>query len=201
MKNFTGKLNTTLKVLLVGSGLSAAKYHEYDYKKNGWTVIAVNHGFHVVKNFDYVFFAGDVRRALNDAGYPDSDPRLVVIKSITVVEPYGTLDECGRGIMLNSSYHLLTVLGRPKLVGYLGADMNYTPDKNGNTCIYGVGNDVKHKKVPDPDRIIAWVGGNKKYFTEKFLQYQEYASCPCYNFSDDPDTRLPFPQVRPEDVE
>lgn len=189
-----------LKVLMVGSGLSAVKYWEYNYKENGWTVCAINHGYHIMDNWDFLFYADDLHRELDKLPSPPGSMKFNT-PGPGSTRPYGGQAECGRGIMLTSSYHMLTKVGFPRMIGYLGADMNYTPDKNGNTCIYGVGYDIKKRNISDPDRIIQYYKFKRDYFTEKFLRFQEIAKCPCYNFSDDPNTRLPFPQVNPYDVD
>ena len=54
--------------------------------------------------------------------------------------------------------------------------------------------------MSDPDRIIKYEK-DPEYFTKKFRRFEEIADCEVYNFSDDPETRLPLLQVDPIDID
>ena len=47
------------KVLILGSGFSAKQFDDYDYKSNGWTVVAVNNGYYATDLWDYWIHSED----------------------------------------------------------------------------------------------------------------------------------------------
>jgi len=186
------------KVLLVASGLSANQYYDYKFKDNGWIIIAVNNGWMACeKEWDYWVKSNDYNGA-----------KAMPIKNQTVVKEYGSAlkkyggqKTCGYSITLNAGYWALANLN-PDVIALLGADMHYTPDKDGNTHIYGKGNDIIKNGIPDPDRMVNVHGGGKENFLENiYLRLETVANkqkCNIYNVSQNIDTRLPYERVLPD---
>jgi len=173
------------------------KFKDYPYRDNDWIIVAINHGWKACeKQWDWLVCASDLREKVKPIRHQGE---VIFINSQYMAKKYEGTETIGRGSMLLGSYMIANELN-PDIMGYLGADMNYTPDKNGNTHIYGVGRDVR-RGCPDPDRIIEHEGGDPDYFAKKFKDFSYIMNVRCYNFSDDPETRLPFEQVNPEDID
>ena len=191
------------KVLLLASGLSSKEYMNYDYIKNGWTVVSVNNGWQVTDEWHYWVHAPDFKGDKPKKFLPH---QREVRKYSTALRQYGGQRACGYSITLNAGYWVLANL-RPDVIGFLGADMNYTPDENGNTHIYGVGYDIKHNQggIPDPDRMVNVYGkGNPNYLNDIYTRLSEKANdqgCDVYNFSSVQDTRLPYEKSKPYDFD
>jgi hypothetical protein len=184
-----------MKILILASGLSAKQIDDYDYKKNGWTIVAVNNGWQVYDRWDYWVRANDYKGKRPDK---INKGQTEVKKYGDVLREYGGHQKCGYSITLCASYYVLHKL-KPNVIGYLGADMNYTPDENGDTHIYGVGYDIKQNGVSDPDRMIKRYGiGNDNYLNDIYLRFSNIAKenhCAVYNFSQNTETRLPYERV------
>jgi hypothetical protein len=183
------------KVLLVASGLSANQFYDYDYKSNGWIIIAINNGWMACeKEWDYWIKSNDY----NGAKALPKRPQVVVKEYGSALRQYGGQKACGYSITLNAGYWALANL-KPDIMSFLGADMNYTPDEKGNTHIYGLGNDIKKNGIPDPDRMVIKHGGSKKEFlNDIYLRLEAHANkqnCQLYNVSHTLDTRLPYKRV------
>jgi hypothetical protein len=189
------------KVLLVGSGFSAKQVKEYDYKKNGWKIVAVNNGWMACEDlFDFWIKSNDY----NGAHPNNVKQNQTIVKSYgQALKLFGGQKACGYSITLNAGYWVLANL-KPTVIGLLGADMNYTPDKNGHTHIYGEGNDIKRRGMPDPDRMVIVHGnGDPKFLNNIYLRLQEKAKesgCSIYNLSHTIETRLPYQRVTPSSL-
>lgn len=188
------------KVLMLASGLSGAQVTEYPYKENGWYVIAINHGWmHYPDEWDYWIHSTDFKGdgGTYPAGY-ESKPNTSQYSE--VLRNFGGHTDCGFSITLASAYNALWYC-KPKMIGFLGADMNYSPNENGDTHVYGVGIDIRKNGIPDPDRMVEEYGNGPDYLKNLYLRFAEVAlkqQCWVYNFSADPNTRLPYKQTTPE---
>jgi hypothetical protein len=87
------------------------------------------------------------------------------------------------------------------VIGLLGADMNYTPNENGDTHIYGVGFDIQKNSIPDPDRMIDRYGqDDPNYLNNIYMRLARKAEerdCKVYNLSQNIETRLPYERCNP----
>jgi hypothetical protein len=188
------------KIVLVASGLSANQFYDYDYKGNGWQVLAVNNGWLSCEDsWDFWVRSNDYK-----GRRPIPKHKQHVVKRYgPSLRKYGGQLECGYSITLNSAYWALDQLS-PSLIGFLGADMNYTPNEEGHTHIYGVGDDIKRNGIPNPDRMVVKYGeGNKNYLTDIYARFSNIAAetdCIVVNLSRDVDTRLPYERVSPKDA-
>lgn len=193
------------KVLLVASGKSALEAYDYDYKANGWTVVAVNNGWHAVPDlWDYWVRSPDFK-GKKPTGDEIKEHQTIVKKYGPSLGKYGGQAACGYSITLNAGYWALDVL-KPSVLGFLGADMNYTPASDGSTHFYGVGWDVQNNAggLPDPDRMVNMYGKESKdtYLHDIYMRLDEWAEkqeCGVYNLSSVKDTRLPYTKALPSD--
>lgn len=189
------------KVLLLASGFSAKQVHDFDYKGNGWTIVAVNNGWLACPElWDYWVKAPD-----NKGKKPDEilSHQTVVPRYRPQLDKYGGQKACGYSITLNAGYWALAEL-KPTVLGFLGADMNYTPDDKGHTHIYGVGYDIKKNKKSDPDKMVErHSNGDENYLETIYMRLSDKAkeqNCAVYNLSQNIDTRLPYERLKPQDV-
>lgn len=191
------------KVLILASGLSANEVNDYRYEENDWTIVAVNNGWLATDDWSYLVHSTDYKGTL-----PDSDDlrddQVVTNKYRPTLHKFGGHEACGYSITLAGSYYALDLL-KPTVIGYLGADMNYTPNDKGSTHIYGVGYDIKTHGKPDPDRMVAkWGKGDPNFLENIYNRFADEAKklgCDVYNFSSIEDTRLPYPKASPRDFE
>jgi len=190
------------KILLLASGMSANEVHDYDYKANGWTIVAINNGWQVTEDWDLWVRPGDF-----DGKVPEviKDTQEVCAKYAESLNHFGGHKECGFSITLCASYYALWKY-KPSVIGFLGADMNYTPDADGNTHIYGVGSDIKKRGIPDPDRMVRqYAKGNENYLNDIYMRLvseaERWSNCKVYNLSSVIDTRLPYNKAKPFDFQ
>lgn len=190
------------KVLLIGSGFSSIEYFDYPYKINGWDIVVVNNGWQVCPDeFDYHVFPRDYK--LYPKEYYEHQHKVCYTQ--TTLDKFGGQNACGMSATLNVGYWILDML-EPKVIGFLGCDMNYTPKADGSTHIYGIGNDIKRYGEADPDRMVRIFGDNDPNYLENiYMRFahkaMEHCRCEVVNFSSDPDTRLPYAKARPEDFD
>ena len=180
------------KVLIVGSGMSGldvVKYeNDFDF------IVVVNNAWSLTKRWNYWIHPND---------YKGSKPETIMLNQKEInangygssLRKYGGIDKCGFSIMLNASYWTLDNLS-PSEIGYLGADMNYTPDENGSTHFYGIGIDIKNRGISDPDYMVkARSNGDPEYLYNIYKRFEKIANqngCVVYNLSKDQKTRLPY---------
>lgn len=192
------------KVLIIGSGFSSHQVSDYDYKLNGWEIVVINNGWMACPDiFDYHMYPNDyIRDREKICKYLPHQKHFVYTQDD--LSPYGGQTACGKSATLNISYAVLRRLN-PRMIGYLGCDMNYTPTEDGSTSIYGIGFDVKTHKIPDPDKMVNLFGKNDPDYLRtiytRFSTISQQHNCEVYNFSSDTKTRLPYQQVHPKDID
>lgn len=183
------------KILILCSGMSAKEINHYDYIDNGWEIVAVSNGWRICNDWKYWIAADDFAGPKPKLSEGQSNPHHV-----PALEQFGGHLACGYSITLSAAYYALGELN-PDVMGFLGADMIYTPDKDGNTHFYGVGYDITAYGKPDPDRMIErWGNGDENYLTNVYQRFAEQAklrNTSVYNFSSLLETRLPYPQISP----
>ena len=189
------------KVLMVGSGQSATQSKDYDYESNQWLIIGVNHGWQAAPYWNVVVHSNDCPRDQLPKETPD---KIVTYQYGEALSDFGGQQACGYSIMLNASYWVLKWL-EPRVIAYLGADMNYIPDKDGKTHFYGIGTDIQ-SGMSDPDRMTMTYGQNDpEYLTGLYRRFEDVANkqrnCTVYNFSDDARSRLPYDHRTPQEID
>lgn len=181
------------RILLIGSGPSAKQATSLDLTK--YTVIAVNHGWMATPYWKYWFLSRDFE---GQAPPTVSDDQIVVKDYDQYLEPFGGQGACGFSVMLNASYFALSLY--PREIFYLGADMNYKADADGNTHIYGKGLDIKKYGKPDPERAVELHGnGDPNYLIDLYHRFGTVArtrKIRLWNLSVDPESRLPYPKYK-----
>jgi len=187
-------------VLLVASGMSAHQVHDYPYKDNGWTIVAVNNGWQACPDlWDFWVRSNDFNGAVPT---PLTHQRIVKTYGHSLRE-FGGQKECGYSITLNAAYWALALL-KPKSLCFLGADMNYVLNEEGATHIYGLGNDIIKNGIPDPDRMAEKYGkGDPDYLINIYRRLETIAEdhrVPVYNLSQGVDTRLPYERKAPSEI-
>ena len=194
---------TMTKVLIVGSGPSARQYDLYQYKENGWSVVVVNNAHVAVDDWDLWIKSTDYEGLHPDPKNIKPYQKLLA-SYVPSLNKYGGQHACGFSTMLNASYAVLDHM-KPSVIGYLGADMNYTPNDKGETHVYGVGFDIKKHGMPDPERMIQhWSRGDPNFLEKIYQRFDGIASgegCKVYNFSRDIETKLPYQRVKVEDID
>lgn len=180
-------------VLIVGSGKSAHQIKEID--TNNLLTVAVNHGWMANNKWDLWIHSTDYRGQKPDGKV---DVRKSTKDYPQSINKYGGHAKCGHSIMLCSSYYVLDNYS-PSNIFYLGADMNYTPDSDGSTHIYGKGLDIIKNGISDPDRMVNYYGKGDPNFLKniytRFLEIAKENKCNVWNLSHDLDTRLPYPRI------
>jgi len=187
----------TDKVLMIGSGPSARSIVDYDYVKNGWVIVAINHGWMACGEWTYMVHSHDYQKKL-----PRPSPTQLVTDDIEqILNHFGGYDTIGFSTTLIASHWALHNL-KPKIIGFLGCDMNYTPDINGHTCIYGIGEDIQRYNQSDPDRMVAQYKKSDPDFLNtiynRFFKTAQGRGCAVVNFSKDKSSRLPYGRQIPE---
>lgn len=190
-----------MKCLLLASGFSARQVHDYDYKGNGWTIVAINNGWMACPTlWDHWIKSSDYKGNKPETIHPH---QKVVPKYRPSLDKFGGQKACGYSITLNAGYWALHRLA-PKVIGFLGADMNYDPDDRGHTHIYGVGFDIQKNEIPDPERMVRQYGkDDPDYLHNIYMRLAikaEQNNCKVYNLSQNIDTRLPYERIKPEKV-
>jgi hypothetical protein len=194
-KILTRRSNEKDKILIIGSGKSGLDVSKYEKYFN--SIIAVNNAWALTEKWTYWIHPND---------YEGSKPDLIKENQVEInaniygpsLRKYGGIGECGFSIMLNASYWALDNLN-PKQIYYLGADMSYIPDENGNTHFYGIGIDIKNRGMSDPDYMVKVRGKNDPNYLENiYKRFEKIAkdnNCDVFNLSEDKFTRLPYPKA------
>jgi len=183
------------KVLIVGSGMTAKQVSDYPYQQKDWCILTCNHGWKATPHWKYAVMSTGVER-------PEPGPGQTVLPTAEKILCYfGGHNECGFSMMMVASYWSLLNL-EPKVIGYLGADMIYTPDANGDTHFYGIGADIK-KGEPDPDKMVREhnIKKDPNFLHNIYMRFRNTAAkydCKVYNFAKIEETRLPYPKEHPE---
>ena len=194
------------KVLIIASGQSASQFKDYDFEENGWTVVAVNNAWQACRDeLKYWIRPGDYK---GDVFQNPKEGQIIVKSYHSQLKKFGGQKACGYSITLNAAYWVLSEL-KPNTIAFLGADMNYTPDKEtGATSFYGVGYDIKNRKESDPDRMAKMYKSEKQtpeeYLREVYQRMENFANkqnCKVYNISKGVETRLPYQRIEVTEID
>jgi hypothetical protein len=182
------------KVLIIGSGHSALEYKKYE--NENFIIVVVNNAWKVTENWDYWVSAGDYKG--DRPTLIKENQKIITGKDYNLaMSKHGHVNKCGFSIMLNASYWVIENLN-PNVIFYLGADMNYKPDNNGNTHFYGIGYDIKTYKKSDPDIMVELNSkGNNNFLNDIYMRFYDIAKnkgIEVYNLSSEKNTRLPYPK-------
>ena len=183
------------KILIIGSGKSGLDVSKYE--KDFDVIVTVNNAWGLTEKWTHWIHPND---------YKGSKPELIKENQLEInangygpsLKKYGGIHECGFSIMLNASYWALDNL-KPSEIYYLGADMSYVPDKDGNTHFYGVGIDIKNRGISDPDLMVKVRSkGDPNYLENIYKRFEKIAgenNCSLFNLSREEFTRLPYKKI------
>jgi hypothetical protein len=187
--------NSMNEILIIGSGHSALEYE--NYKNKNFIIVTVNNSWKITNDWDYWVSAGDYKG--DTPPIIKENQKIITGKEYNLaMSKYGHVNNCGFSIMLNTSYWVLENL-KPNKIYYLGADMDYTPNKNGDTHFYGVGQDIQKYKKSDPDIMVELNSkGDKNYLYNIYMRFYNIAKnkeIEVFNLSKNKNTRLPYPKI------
>jgi len=187
------------KVLVVASGMSAKQIEDYPYQKKGWCIVTVNNAWKATPFWKYAI-ADEMVKDQPTAGRGQK----VILDSRTIISYFGGHMAVGFSMTMVTSYWSLIAL-KPKIIGYLGADMDYTPDANGHTHFYGIGRDVELGE-PDPDKMVREhnIKKDPNFLNNLYMRFRRIAAkydCEVRNFAKVERTRLPYGKASPEDFD
>ena len=156
------------KVLILGSGPTATLVKDLELSE--WYVIAINNAWQL-GCWDANIYPVDFHK------YPTAD--AAVGKDLVDHHIYRHVnrkwgdhkEECGYTMAMDAAYYALTL--EPEVIAFLGTDMTYTPDAQGNTHFYGKGG-------PDPLRLGV---ENLKRFVATFAKRAKEQGVRLFNFS------------------
>lgn len=196
-----------MKLLLIGSGLSAKQAKQWNIKNH--FVGTINHAWRLYPEFDIAFYAGD----LPNEDRPENSAyryknQLFVSDLVGPYRDQYTFNVCRHTLRLGNQSSLMMTLHwiiwyaeQTKLklsrIGLIGCDLNYIPDENGHTHFYGIGKDIITRGIPDPfldktpDQIRTALFLIEMKANERNIEM--------VNYSDDPNTILPFKKVAFDD--
>ena len=196
------------KVLIVGSGRSATKIK--DWSLDGWSLVTINHAYQIRDDWEIAIYAGDflaskrpkVNKEKGQWIASSRDGPQLDSEVITKEDKRSYDNACkiygkkATTMFFNASYWVLHFM-QPKVIGYIGCDMNYTPSSNGDTHFYGIGEDIQRRKIPDPDKMIKTMYKNTPNAMETLMKELEMdaekQNAQLVNFSEE-ESRLPFPK-------
>jgi len=182
-------------VLIIASGQSATSVSLYESKVD--YIVAVNNAWSLTDKWTYWVHPNDYAGS-RPVRLTSNQTEIAYKEYSKALLEYGGQKECGFSITLNASYWVLYHIA-PTVIYYLGADMNYQPDENGNTHFYGKGYDIKKYGISDPDIMVKLHSkGDVKYLENIYLRFKSIAEdnkCKVYNLSKLETTRLPFPRA------
>jgi len=198
-----------MKVICVGSGPNMVNINNWDTKSV--TIVGVNNVWKGTDKWDHLIHAGDypfkkdiLKKRPNQEihskdgirGYKRSYVRMANM------EWSDARIFLGLPIYFTSTYWALFYL-KPTHIGFIGFDMNYTPQKDGSTAFYGVGYDIQKRGMPDPlyqFRNVEEYKNNPDILKTLFDRLNERkGNTKLVNLSDDPDSVLPWDKMSFED--
>lgn len=197
-----------MNVILIGSGRFANEIKQTDL--SGHTIVTMNNAWKLYPDFDYAIYANDMAKEHRPVKKRENQQLVTGLVGPRLDDrPIAQYNEKGylkcRKEMEALGYPVplttLTVSGfwclwylQPKLLGFIGCDMDYTPDENGHTHFYGVGHDIQKRGIPDP-----FLRRSKEEIMESLVKMEEYATsigAELVNYSSNPHTILPFKRRR-----
>lgn len=195
------------KVLIVGSGKTATDIKDWDL--SGWSLVTINHAYQIRDDWEFAGYAGDFpkdkRPQPTDKKWTFSHKDGPMLPTECLDKEYKrsyetALSQYGKKhttMFFNASYWVLWFL-RPKVIGYMGCDMNYDAVDGVKTHFYGQGVDMLKRGIPDPLKMInTQYKGDESVLQILFNEFKtdcEKANCTVVNFSKETG-RLPYQKV------
>ena len=169
----------TDKIIVLGSGLTAPLIKHID--TSDWKVIAINNAWRQ-GCWDDIIYPCDYKTLPDDEGeiYKNLIPHKIYN---TANNRFGDeIKDRGDTMSMNAAYYALSL--NPRVIAFLGVDMTYNKDNNGNTHCYGIGS---------PDPLTRLGEKNLDLFIERFDKVAKKNGVELYNLSPvEQPSRLPF---------
>lgn len=192
------------KVINVGSGKSMLSLNNWDTA--GITIVGVNNVWKGTNKWDHILYPHDY---LEDIPINENQMKhsreynwciRTPMKEISNKPDSQVTKFLGPTMYFTAAYWTLYYL-KPKFLGFIGFDMNYTPDNEGNTAFYGKGIDIQRRGIPDPFYQMRFFDGDPKDNLNIFFERLDSnrGECKLFNLSDDPNTLLPWEKISFED--
>lgn len=201
-----------MKVICLGSGKNMPQIN--DWNTNNITICGVNNVWKGTDKWDILLHSGDypfgkqITKTRQNQKIISRDGEMGYMNSYIGMSPCGkepqNLDwskariHLGLPIYFTLSYWVLYYL-KPTHIGFLGFDMNYTPDEKGSTTFYGVGYDMQNRGMPDPLYQFQKIKAYKKHDNMMEILFDRLnmrkGSCKFYNLSDDSSSVLPWQKI------
>jgi len=171
-----------MKVLIVGSGANCREVNTWN--TSGYSVFVMNNAWKAVNNWDYLYYPGD----FHDLPTPMEGKNLITGAFINHFLSKFNLDRISyhATALFSATYFAMYAL-KPKLIGYIGTDMNYSIEGN---AFYG-------KSIPDPLRFGEEV---LNLWLKELVNDAKSLKIKLVNFSNGP-SRLPFERVKFSEME
>lgn len=198
------------KVIIVGSGPNMIKINEWD--TSDATVVGVNNVWQGTDKWNVLLHAGDYpkpyRIPVKEGQYKVTrwGPKSFIDSFLAMAKVYAERDVewqearlmMGLPIVFAATYWAMHYL-RPDVIGYIGTDMDYTPDKDGSTHFYGVGNDISRRGIPDyMFQQKMHYDGDENFLDvlfERASAVAEKRRVRLVNLSDNPNSKLPWERM------
>jgi len=198
-----------MKVICVGSGPNMKQIN--DWNTEGITVVGVNNIWKGTDKWDYLIHSGDYPFKKEITKTRDNQKVCSVGGDMNYEDSYVGMSDMlwkrariflGLPIYFTVSYWALHYL-KPTHIGYIGFDMNYTPQQDGSTAFYGVGYDMQKRGIPDPLYQFRNIEAYKKdpnIMKTLLTRLDERSNgCKLLNLSNDENSVLPWDKINFEE--
>jgi hypothetical protein len=171
-------------VLIVGSAPDALRIQSVDCSQITNT-IAINNAWRLRKDWDYIIFPEDFPKPNQPQGF-DSNKLISAKQYVPEQNSFGGFIYAGGTMSFTAGYWALGAL-KPDVIAYLGCDMIYPNQKEGQTHFYGTGHADPLRKDVTLQSLEAK--------SARFLAFAKSNHCKVFNLSEQPKSRLLFPKI------
>lgn len=197
-----------MKVILLGSGKNMVKINDWDTSSID-KIVGVNNVWKGTDKWNILIHAGDypyknliprsgkeVYSVDTEKSYRHSYIEMTAAGGNQKLPWHKARIHLGLPIYFTVTYWTLYYL-KPTHIGFLGFDMNYTPDSDGATTFYGKGYDMQTRGVPDPLFQFRKFYRDLKDPMGTLMDRLDdrRGSTQLYNLSDDPESVLKWDKI------
>ena len=177
-------------VIIAGSGHSVREIENWDLKNH--LLLGINNFWKTFPNvWNYLIYPDDYQSPPKRDDF-DKRTQFIINRNfyVFIEEGYCKGEEMGLTMIFPASYWCLKWL-EPHTIGYIGCDLDYTFDENGNNTVYG-----KIDKIdPFLETENLQGGRNLPIYFERLMQFAERDDVKLYNYSHNKNSFLPFPKI------
>ena len=171
-------------VLIVGSAPDALRIQSVDCSEITNT-IAINNAWRLRKDWDYIIFPEDFPKTKQPQSF-DPDKLISAKQYVPKQNSFGGFIYAGGTMSFTAGYWALGAL-KPDVIAYLGCDMIYPNQKEGQTHFYGTGRADPLRKDVTLQSLEAK--------SARFFAFAKSNHCKVFNLSEQPKSRLLFPKI------